>query len=362
MKSQKRNLVLDGVKGIAILIVLIHHFALAFYPSIIGGVSGQINTKSGIELFLYKTPLSIFFAGYFSVSIFFVITGYILTKKVAANKDNPSYVLNASINRVFRLMPLVIIVLLVGYIFMKFNLTFNVDVDKFTKSNWLATFFPLGTVSIEKILIDIFTRIPFSGFSEYYNILWIISYELFGSWFVYSASYFLHRDKVRFKMYLILLLALYNTHFVSFLLGMIIAENEEMIHFKQYVYYLGFIISLIFGSSTITAIDIKALAPFASFFKSIAAALFILSFMKIEWLKKLSELKIFVYFGHNSYYYYLTHMVVLIGLPSYIFLRLIPIMRYSQVTLITFITYVVCVVIYSNLLKKLESMFFKKIL
>lgn len=360
MKSQRRSLVLDGVKGIAILIVLIHHFALAFYPSIIGGISGQLNTKSGIELFLYKTPFSIFFAGYFSVSIFFIITGYILTKKVIANSDNIQYIVKASLNRIFRLMPLVVIVLFVGYIFMKFNLTFNVEVDKFTKSNWFATFFPLGTVSVEKIFIDIFTRIPFTGFSEYYNILWIISYELFGSWFVYFTSYFLHGKKVRFLIYLLLLLGLYNTHYVSFLFGMIIAENEEYIHFKPYVYYLGFIVSLIFGSSTISAIDIKALAPFASFFKSIAAALFILSFMKIEWLKKFSELKIFVYFGHNSYYYYLTHMLALISLPSYIFLRLIQTMRYSQAVLITFIFYIICTAIYSTLLKNAEMRLIKK--
>ncbi len=354
MNMQKRNLAIDGLKGLAILIVVIHHFALAFYPSIISGLSQHLHTKDMIEIMIFKTPLSIFFAGYFAVSLFFLITGYILTKKSIANIENKTYISSAIFNRIFRLMPLIAIVLFVGLALSNLHLTLNTAVNLYTRSGWLASFYPPGKVTVWGVIVDIFTHIPFVVSAGYYNVLWIIPNILFGSWFVYAASYILHESKIRFGMYLILLLALYNTPYVSFLFGMIIAENEEKIQLHKVVLYLGLFFSLMFGSSTVKALDFKILAPYAIFFKALSAALFFLAFTKIGWLNGIAQFKIFTYLGRNSYYYYLTHMLALITLASFVFLQLIPFSRYYEAVLAAFIVYWIGTVVYSIILKKSE--------
>ena len=354
MNMQKRDPAIDGLKGLAIVIVLIHHFALAFYPAVISGLSQHLHTKDGIELIIFKTPLSIFFAGYFAVSLFFLITGYVLSKKTIANIENKTYVSNAIFNRIFRLMPLIAIVLFVGFAFANLNLTFNIPVNIYTKSGWLSSFFPIHKVTLQQIIIDIFTHIPFVVSARYYNVLWIIPNILFGSWFVYAASYMLHESKIKYGMYLILILALYNTPYLSFLFGMMIAENEDKIKLNSFFLYLGLFVSLMFGSSTMKAFDFKILAPYAIFFKALSAALFFLAFVQIGWLNKIVHLNIFTHLGRNSYYYYLTHMLALITLSSFIFLKMIPVNRYHQTVLAAFIVYWIGTIIYSFALKKIE--------
>lgn len=354
MNVYKRDTSIDGLKGVALLIVLLHHFILSFYPSVIGGVPQQINTKMGWELFIYKTPLSIFFNGYFAVSLFFLITGYILTKKTCKNNNGGEYVVQSIYRRVFRLMPLVIIVLFFGYIIMKLRLTFNIPVNEYTKSNWLATFFPIKTVSITTMIIDIFTRIPFGTSVEYYNVLWIIPYELFGSWFVYAASSLLSESKLKYHIYILFAFAFFNTPYISFLLGMILAENEKWVVINKYVFFLCFVISLICGSSMIDHI------PFQSFLKSLSAALFFLSCIKIDSLNKIIRLTFFSFLGRNSYYYYLTHMLALITLSSYAFISLIPYTRYYQAVSVAFVLYIGGTMLYSFFLKKIEYLYLQK--
>lgn len=360
MKPQERNRAVDGVKGIAIIIVLLHHFVLAFYPSIINNSARLVHTKAQVEMFIYKTPLSIFFAGSFAVSLFFLITGYILTKKIVAKIEDKTYVPKAIYSRIFRLMPLIAIVLFSGYIIMNLRLTFNIPTSLYTNSAWFTSFFPLGKVSLQTIVTEIITKIPFVVSARYYNVLWVIPAILFGSWITYASAYIFHDSKIKYFMYIIFLLAFYNTQFISFLIGMALAENEEKIHLPQFIYYIGLILALIFGSSTFSALRIQGLGQFAYFIKVLSAALFFLSFMRIDWLNWIAQTKILVYFGRNSYYYYLTHMLALIMLPSFVFLKMIPTARYFQAVFAAFGIFWIATMIYSEILKKIETLFLRQ--
>jgi hypothetical protein len=243
---------------------------------------------------------------------------------------------------------------------MNMRLTFNIPVSYYANSTWFASFFPLGKVSLQTILTEIFTKIPFFVSAKYYNVLWIIPYILFGSWLVYGASYFFHESKYKYYMYLILLLAFYKTPYIAFLMGIALAENEDNIKLPQFVYYIGLIFALIFGSSTFSALKIQGLGEYANLIKVSSAALFFLSFTRINWLKNIASCPLFTYFGTNSYYYYLTHMLALIMLPSYVFLQLIPYSRYFQAVGITFALYWLMTVMYSEVLKRIEGVMMRK--
>jgi peptidoglycan/LPS O-acetylase OafA/YrhL len=94
---------LDGLRGLAALTVVFLHYVTAFYPAFVTANYSQIHTKSGIELFIAKSPLDIFYAGNFAVCIFFVLSGYVLSMKYFQFK-NQNILIKSAIKRYFRLV------------------------------------------------------------------------------------------------------------------------------------------------------------------------------------------------------------------------------------------------------------------
>jgi peptidoglycan/LPS O-acetylase OafA/YrhL len=357
MRKTKRNTIVDGIKGIAVLIVIVHHFALTFYPGVMNGVSALSHTKGGVELIIYRTPLGILVSGSFAVSLFFLITGYILTKKVKEHSTDQGYIGRVIYNRIFRLIPLIIPVLIFGYICMTFHLTFNTQVGKYTNSNWFTSFFPPGKVSLGMILGDLITRIPFGPGAPYYNVLWMIPIELFGSWFTYAFVSIFQRSKVKIYMYGILFVALMQTNYIPFLLGILVADYEENIKINNVFIFICFSVSLLVGSTTISALHIEELAPYGSLFKGVAAMLFFVSITKSRLLQIGVNQKLFVYFGQFSFHYYLTHILSLMTIASYVFMVSIPTTRFYQATALSLIAYFLGTVLFAETLKKIETYF-----
>jgi peptidoglycan/LPS O-acetylase OafA/YrhL len=62
---------LDGLRGLAALIVVFWHYSLGFAPSLSGGAAPR---HVPLESLLSTTPLHIFIAGPSAVSLFFVLT------------------------------------------------------------------------------------------------------------------------------------------------------------------------------------------------------------------------------------------------------------------------------------------------
>ena len=77
---------LDGVRGLAALIVVIHHYILAFFPAMFFGNS-KINHFAG-EHEYSTSPLQLFYNGSFAVCIFFVLSGFVLSIKYLQTQDN----------------------------------------------------------------------------------------------------------------------------------------------------------------------------------------------------------------------------------------------------------------------------------
>ena len=80
--SKNREEQLDGLRGIAALIVMNSHFICAFFPYLnskfFPEIFGQSNSNSYLIKFLQSPPVSIFFNGHAAVCVFFVLSGYVL--------------------------------------------------------------------------------------------------------------------------------------------------------------------------------------------------------------------------------------------------------------------------------------------
>lgn len=96
---------LDGIRGIAILLVLIWHYAFGIWA----GVEIQPEPKSAAALVL--RALSFSWSG---VDLFFVLSGFLIGGILIDTRDEPNYFSRFYIRRAFRILPLYFAALLVG--------------------------------------------------------------------------------------------------------------------------------------------------------------------------------------------------------------------------------------------------------
>jgi peptidoglycan/LPS O-acetylase OafA/YrhL len=88
--TETRNPRLDGLRGIAILLVVFHH----------GGL--RLPLSEGPALHLYATAIELGFAG---VDLFFVLSGYLITGILLRTKEAPDYYRTFYARRTLRIFP-----------------------------------------------------------------------------------------------------------------------------------------------------------------------------------------------------------------------------------------------------------------
>jgi peptidoglycan/LPS O-acetylase OafA/YrhL len=99
---ENREPVLDGIRGLAILLVLWHHTVIfsGFRPA--GPIDQQV----------WQTA----FSSWLGVDLFFVLSGYLITGILHDAKSSPRYFLNFYGRRVLRILPLYYTVLLLAFV------------------------------------------------------------------------------------------------------------------------------------------------------------------------------------------------------------------------------------------------------
>lgn len=89
----KKVEVLDGVRGLAIILVMIYHFSLPFQHS---------EKTTWLDQFFYQ----ILQTGWIGVDFFFALSGFLITAILISTRDNESYFKNFYVRRVLRIFPL----------------------------------------------------------------------------------------------------------------------------------------------------------------------------------------------------------------------------------------------------------------
>ena len=98
--QQERNKALDGLRGTAVIIVMLHH--LAAYPP--------------HSALLSRTVYSLFYAGWVGVDLFFVLSGFLITGILFEAKGSQHYFRNFYMRRFLRIFPLYYGVLVVIFV------------------------------------------------------------------------------------------------------------------------------------------------------------------------------------------------------------------------------------------------------
>lgn len=341
---------LDGVRGFAAFIVVIHHYLLGFFPALLNGNLNSIKTKNGIELLIASSPLNLIYAGNSAVCIFFILSGYVLTYKFFKCNDERLIISSAN-RRYLRLLVPVLFSLVVTYVFMKLGFFYNIKASQLTNSDWLASYYNFEPNFIE-MLKEGFWGVFFQQTSFYNPVLWTMYYEFYGSLLVLGFAYAFGKVRNRYIIYLIASLITVNTHFFPFILGVFLSDsyasknNFICIFNKTSTKLILSILGLFLASyptnipveNTIYSfMKINLFEDLPYFYHTIGTFLILCVILNSYKLKKMFSNKIFSFLGSISFSLYSIHFLVLSTFSSYLFLVLNTYFKYYQSFLIMFI-------------------------
>nr|WP_294512217.1 acyltransferase [uncultured Rhodopila sp.] len=204
---------LDGLRGVASLVVVAWHFAYAFLPRDIGIVP-SFNPAAG----LVGSPMFAALNGPAAVMLFFVLSGYVLPLGYFQS-GRSEVVLRAVAKRWFRLAGLTLIAALVSYLLFRFGLYQYREAAVATRSDWLGSFGG-GDVngglqpSLLSAVLEGAVFAFVSPVDAYNPVFWTMRDELFGSVMVFGLAMVLSRSRALTCVVLLVLTAV-GTQFVD---------------------------------------------------------------------------------------------------------------------------------------------------
>ena len=187
---------LDGIRGVAALIVVINHFRNAFYDA---------KASSIVYSFAWDSLNFIFLTGHFCVQLFFVLSGFVL----AYNSFYRKNFLNKQLSK--RFIRLVLPVFLSSVIYMLFSnykLFFFDELIKINFTNWASSHWVVNYSIIKFLKRFIFDFMIFSDWQFIMNInssLWTIPIELYWSYILFIIFWLINKIQNIFLKNLILI-------------------------------------------------------------------------------------------------------------------------------------------------------------
>ena len=340
---------LDGLRGMAAFIVVISHFFQVFAPSVFEG-------RTEIEHFAFeniaaRTPLNLLFNGNFSVCLFFVLSGYVLSCKYFQTKNNRN-IYSSAVRRYFRLAAPAFLSIILAYLIVRLGLGFYDDISGITLSSMPDPF--AADIRLLAMLKEGLFHTFFTYGSQYNPVLWTMTYELLGSFLIFAFLLILGRRSLRFAGYLILIWVFIDSYYLGFVLGMLLSDlrnngrdwlayiNRPWVNLTlfiagiyagsyPYIHPQGTLYSVLMWDST----DFS----FFVFYHVIGSFLIITALLNSSRMQSLFSLKLFAHLGKISFSLYLVHFTIICSFGSFLFLQLSAILPYgANVWLTTAIT------------------------
>lgn len=369
MKDNKRELWIDGLKGICCLLIFVHHFICAFYPAEVFGPLYTSHTK--YDSFLSQSILGVFFNGNFLVYVFCTISGYVVAKSFIKYKNKDLF--NTILKRYLRLVLPVFLIGIFVFLLSNFNLFYNVEAASLSDSNiWLGSFY-LEKINFISMINSAFFKTPFYSDTYLSNAFWMYGAFFMGSIYIYLICITLKNKNKLYNVFLIIpFIACYvsMSFIISFLIGylLFVFTDSFKLENKKYMKFISFIliiVGLFFGGfpSEVTPDNYYSIFNFNYCFHPhfIGAALLVTGLYYSNIFKWILSLKPFQWLGKLSFSVYLIHIPIIYSFSSYLFLKLIDNNRYNFDCLIVFILSLIIVLISSFIFNIISNVFYKKV-
>ena len=195
---------LESIRGLAAVQVVLLHFISAFAPDLLYALPAA----APIAAFIHLSPLYFLYDGYSAVYIFFVLSGYVLTRSFERNLANPPSQILARIVRLG--LPASAAVLVAAVTMLAFGRP-NVAAGELSGSSWFTSQWDTH-VSLIPVVRDIAANALFLGYSNLPGVaflapwqqpveqsfvapLWTLSIEFYGSMIVLALCWCARRSR-----------------------------------------------------------------------------------------------------------------------------------------------------------------------
>jgi len=336
MNKQPRITSLDGLRGVAALVVTLTHILFClFYPEIYFGSDAAEHSLSDM---FSESLLFVFINGSFAVAVFFVLSGFVIAYASANTSDGLFMLIG---RRYLRLtLPITISVVLAFVLYSLFPDTL-VDASRYLQNGWLSerVFDPIERLEIA-IWQGVYNCFRF-GEASINSPLWSMQIELFGSVLIYSIYAVTDRRYILWLMPVVASVIFFlgdskALYLLGFCAGVMLFEAWDqgwLSRTKSSWVYLG--IGLVFGSIPVQVPIDSVLTPIIRFIErigkdafpvltSVGAAFLLLGVIKNEPLERFLSLRPAQFLGKISFCLYLTHWPVMATIGLFLFLHLQP--------------------------------------
>ena len=232
---------LDGLRGIAALSVCFFHFFCAYVPHLIPGQTTSVWWGS-------DTPLAVLYNGGFAVSVFFVLSGFVVSNS-AAKRHLP--VLFNLIQRYFRLAIPMLGGTLFGWALLALWPHTVAELKAANDHPWLAFVYdgndPGFFWAVKNALFGVFKN----GGSGFDNVLWTMPIELIGSfgiYLLYSLVPLKWRVPTLIAVGLLCVVPLYQPEYTAFALGALLREATMANRLSSRLVWPALAFALVFGA------------------------------------------------------------------------------------------------------------------
>jgi peptidoglycan/LPS O-acetylase OafA/YrhL len=342
--GKKRITWIDGLKGVASLFVVCHHFIMGYYPAAYQGAEAVTHFSGNLEIKFAQSPLAFFTIGDFWVSVFCLVSGLVISYQVMHMTQNRQFS-KSLLKRYPRLMLPVFALSAIVYVMLHLNLFWNGPAAMLSGSEWLAQFYQNKT-TISDLLLSSIADTWIVGMSTMYsNAFWMLADLFAGSFMAYILAAMGREMNNRILYVYIGVAVVYlstNSRLTNFALGVLIAYIIERFGEKIQIYKnacitaggLMIFISVILGSYPVGCEPTNAyrllnhlpdrLNP-VYFYHMLAAALLVMGIYLFRPLAKLLSAEPFLFLGKISYSIYIIHIPVLFSVSAWLLTRIVAI-------------------------------------
>lgn len=322
---------IDGVKGLACILVFWHHFCLAFLPGIHFGPFAPSHVSGELDIRLAQSPLSFVLNGNFMVAIFCVLSGFVLSMQIFGKSD--AYISKIVFKRYFRLMLPIVPIAIVVALLLNNGLFCNLQAAPYTGSGWFTSYY-VAPITLDRFIYSVLAGIWFYGDDTLSTAFWMLKTLFYGSFVAVLLSMVAKQMKKGVYLFLILFIAvliLANDMLWAFGFSVLIAYQRQQSKGRTYpaVGVICVILGCVLGgypsgvAPTNAYRFLNVLPPWYQGFMLwhiLGAGLLIWGLFQLQGICRGLSNRFFVFLGKISYAVYLIHIPLLFGLSAWLFL------------------------------------------
>ena len=323
LDDRRRVSYLDGLRGIAAVIVAFDHFSGAFLP----WKPGQV---SALAWFVSTPPFSLITDGTFSVYIFFALSGFVLAESTSRTKRPLPLLL---VTRYLRLTLPMLVSLFFAVILLRLFSNTRAEFASLQPGSWFEQSFHFsGSPTLGRALKEGLWGVYATGLAPVNDVLWTMRKELLGSIFIYGV-YKLFPAPHRVKVLLALTaLCVLSPPYLGFPLGALFREAWATQRLRDSSWsWLVLIVAVLLatGATTLERMAPSLTSgPFLHGYKifalgdSIAAAMVLYAVLTLWKLRSWFSATGPVFLGRISFFFYLVHLPLVVSVIPWVALHL----------------------------------------